>query len=952
MIFKNTIVNNTNSAPLQGLGVKSFFGLRSSFILLLLICAQLTFAQSPKREMRATWLTTVWRLDWPSVTVPTATGSNTAARNAAIQQQKNDLIKILNGLKEANMNAAFFQIRSMSDAMYRSSYEPWSSFISSERGSDPGYDPLAFAIEEAHKRGIELHAWINPYRYSTSSATHGDLATDYSKTHPDWLMASDSYTKILNPGIPEVVQQITNIVKEVVTNYDVDGIVFDDYFYINGGTRDDMDQAQFNAYNPNNLSRGDWRRENVNKMVKSVYDAIQSIDPSVVFGISPAGVAASSVAVAQKYGVPPAPVGSDWQYNGIYSDPLAWLQQGTIDYISPQIYWTIGSGNDYSKLCTWWSFIGSKFAKHFYSSHDISGLTASQAAPAMSKIILNNEEVAANGYSMIELSAMSRKTESGAMFAPQATNFLQNEVGQQVILNRENDANDAPGSVFYATARLMNTSGFINYLKNNIFTQPSLRPSIGWKKAENQTLVDNIVLNNQDLTWTYNSTKVHYAVYAVPNANRNDVGAFGGSKYLLGIAYDKQYTLPTAINGSTHKIAVSVVDKYSNEFSVRVLGETNSTATPAQLTFPAANANTLIPCVFTWLAVDGADSYVWQVARDAQFTDLVCSRETAQPQFFSGLQTNLNDNTDYYWRVRTRKANAVDSWSTSRKFRTKIFAIASPQNNASAVSLTPTISWDNVSATATYTIEVSTTADFSVNKQVFKQTLTNTSITLPTGTLISSTSYYVRISVSDGIVKATSETVMFTTLDLVIPVPQLTKPTNNTSINGSSIEVCWAPQVSNGFRIELSKDASFPSRATTVKNIDSNTFCGTYDALAPATYYVRVKGISSTGLTEPSNTVSVILTDETAITEIYLSDLKCYIRSNGAGSSQLIINSNESFEANIYLNSLTGSLLLSKKMSILSGENTLLLNDGVISKGVYILTIKSKDKTISYKIIN
>lgn len=136
-------------------------------LLVAFLSIQTVVAQSPKREFRATWLTTVWRLDWPNVTVPVATGSNETERQAAIQQQKNGLISILNSLKAANMNAVFFQIRSMSDAMYPSSYEPWSSFISSARGADPGYDPLAFAIEEAHKRGIELHAWINPYRYSS-----------------------------------------------------------------------------------------------------------------------------------------------------------------------------------------------------------------------------------------------------------------------------------------------------------------------------------------------------------------------------------------------------------------------------------------------------------------------------------------------------------------------------------------------------------------------------------------------------------------------------------------------------------------------------------------------------------------------------------------------------------------------------------------------------------------
>ena len=346
-----------------------------------LLLFQLAYAQNPpKREMRANWLATVWRLDWPSVTVP-ADGTE-SQRLVAVNQQKADLIKILDRMKTANMNTVFFQIRSMSDAMYPSSFENWSSFISSERGADPGWDPLEYAVQETHKRGMELHAWINPYRYSSSSATHGNLPTDYPNTKPEWLIAYDSYTKILNPGVPEVTQRIADIVAEVVTNYDVDGIVFDDYFYGNGITKDEHDQAQYNLYNPDGLSRGDWRRENCNKMIKAVYDRIQEIKPYVTFGVSPAGVAASSPAVAEKYGVPPAPVGSDWQYNGIYSDPLAWLSQGSVDYISPQLYWTTSSSLPYDKLAVWWSMVANKFSKHFYSSHSLSAMTGAAAPPA------------------------------------------------------------------------------------------------------------------------------------------------------------------------------------------------------------------------------------------------------------------------------------------------------------------------------------------------------------------------------------------------------------------------------------------------------------------------------------------------------------------------------------------------------------------------------------------
>jgi len=906
-------------------------------------------AQAPKREMRATWLTTVWRLDWPSVTVPAATGTNNAARQSAIQQQKNDLIKILDELKAANMNTAFMQVRSMCDAMYQSSYEPWSQFVSSVRGADPGYDPLAFAIEEAHERGIELHAWLNPYRYSSSQTTHGETAMDYYNTHRDWLLAYDSYAKILNPGLPEVVLQIKKVIGEIVNNYDVDGIVFDDYFYAYGGTSSTLDAAAQALYKPANQSLGDWRRANVNRMIAAVYDTIQKTKPYVTFGVSPFGTWTTDATVAAQRGVPlPTGVGTTGNmYAEIYCDPVAWLEEGTVDYISPQLYWTTYSAYPYGKLAPWWSNLSNRFGKHFYSSHSISALTAASPAPALKVVNLENEKLGNSVFSTIELSALSQNTLSKSMRAPAATNFTGSEVLLQIDFNRTSDINDAPGSVFYATDKLVNTAGFPAYLAQNRFTQPSLTPAIGWKNSANQSLVENLNVSGQNLTWTCTGSNVMFAVYAVPIANRNDASVFAGSKYLLGMAYNKQFTLPSTVNTSTHKIAVSVVDRYKNEFATRVLGENTATSVAAALTFPTANTTALIPCVFKWNAVEGADSYVWQVARDAQFTDLVCSRETVQPQFFSGLQTNLKDNTDYYWRVRTRKANAVDAWSAGQKFTTDKFGIVSPANNASAVSLTPTISWDNVSATASYTIEVSTAADFNTSKQVFKQTTPNTSVTLAAGTLLPSTNYYVRVSVSDGIVQAVSEIVVFTTQDAFIPVPQLTKPTNGVTINGTTIEVCWAQQVSNGFRAELSKDPAFPARGTTLKTLDANTYCSTFDALTAATYYVRVRALTSSGTTEPSATSTVILTDNTAIWDVNSANLRCFISNN-----ELIILSSETFEVSLQLSSLTGSSLFIKKLNIVSGSNKIQLSNQNVPKGAYMLTIKSDSKTISYKIIN
>jgi len=486
-------------------------------LFLLSIVGVTIFAQSPKREMRAVWFTT-WLDDFTSTRVPVATGSNEAARQSAITTQKNSLITSLNDLQRENINVVFFHVRPFSDAIYKSSYEPWSEYISARRGSDPGWDPLEFVIEEAHKRGMELHPWLNPYRYSTSSANR-DTPLDYINTYPNWLLDYGSYRKILNPALPEVIQRISDVVAEIVTNYDVDGIVFDDYFYMSG-TTNAMDQAQYTAYqnnNPNNLltglNRNDWRRANVNKMVETVYNRIQSIKPYVTFGVSPAGVAkkgAAAVGLTQS-------IGSDWQYDDIYSDPLAWLHQGTVDYISPQIYWAIGhSTNDYRQLSQWWSQAANKFGKHFYSSQNQFGIP---------------------------------------------------EIGNEINCNRDYDLNDAPGSVFFRSKNLT-SSTVINYLTANQYRYKALPPAISWKPAPDQDLVEDLALTGQTLKWTHNDS-VRYAVYAAPTSSTNPLTS---SPHLQGISYTYQFTLPSGINATTHRIAVSVMDRYGNEFAPCVLG--------------------------------------------------------------------------------------------------------------------------------------------------------------------------------------------------------------------------------------------------------------------------------------------------------------------------------------------------------------------------------------------
>ena len=195
---------------------------------LLLLPASATRAESPKREMRATWLTTVANIDWPTY-------------SSASYQQK-EMVRMLDSIQALKMNTVFFHVRPCCDALYNSAYEPWSSYLKVNRGTNPGYDPLRFVLDECHKRGLAVHAWLNPYRYSSRTGTGwtggNDNPKNYENTHPEWLIyyTGKNPQIILDPGIPEVRHRICEVVGDILSKYEVDGIIFDDYFYAYGGT--------------------------------------------------------------------------------------------------------------------------------------------------------------------------------------------------------------------------------------------------------------------------------------------------------------------------------------------------------------------------------------------------------------------------------------------------------------------------------------------------------------------------------------------------------------------------------------------------------------------------------------------------------------------------------------------------------------------------------------------
>lgn len=497
---------------------------RSALAAVLLAIAALPMSSGVKREVRSVWMATVWALDWPS-----STSSTTA--------QKNEMVKYLDVLQKNNFNAVYFQVRTMSDAFYKSSYEPWSSYLTGTRGKDPGWDPLAFVVEECHKRGMECHAWVNPYRFSTGSnwSTAQDQALKSAGMLLAYTKSDGKTTTILNPGLESVRKRIVDVCKEIISNYDVDGLVFDDYFYPEGipvtSSAGDYDLWQKSGAS---MTFGDWRRNNVNQMVADVYNMVQQQKPYVRFGISPAGAACTSAAVAAKHGIDRCPVASDWQYDGIFSDPVAWLEAGTIDYISPQLYWkTNHKTNPFGPMTKWWSYVAKHFGRHHYASHSISFLNSSN------------------------------------------TTGDWEEIGKQVQFSRDYTENEAPGAVFYSAAYVTGKkqSGFGEWLQVNKFQNKALTPAIDWKKSGlDKVQVSGLNKRATVLSWA-GVDNVRYSVYAVPESvNVETLDSNIPAEYLLGVSYKTTYTMPDD-KKSGYNYAVCVLDRYGNEYEPVYYGQ-------------------------------------------------------------------------------------------------------------------------------------------------------------------------------------------------------------------------------------------------------------------------------------------------------------------------------------------------------------------------------------------
>ncbi|MDK2840865.1 MAG: hypothetical protein PWQ17_370 [Anaerophaga sp.] len=312
--------------------------------ILMLLAVSIQAREYPKREMRAIWIATVANIDWPS------------KPGLSVAMQQDELTGLFDLAKEYNLNTVIFQVRPATDAFFPSDLEPWSQWLTGEQGKapDPFYDPLQFAIDECRKRGLELHLWLNPYRAVVDTATASISDGHPVNKHPEWFVTYGK-ARYFNPGLPETRNHVATVVADLLKRYDVDALHFDDYFYPYRIAGEEFpDQEAFEKY-PRGFAadeKDDWRRENVDMIIKQLHDTIEAVRPAVAFGISPFGVWRNQSDDPRGS----ATRAGQTNYDDLYANILKWQEEGWIDYITPQIYWHIGKEvADYAVIAEWWS---------------------------------------------------------------------------------------------------------------------------------------------------------------------------------------------------------------------------------------------------------------------------------------------------------------------------------------------------------------------------------------------------------------------------------------------------------------------------------------------------------------------------------------------------------------------------------------------------------------------
>ncbi len=491
-----------------------------SLIFLTLSCA--IFAQETEqptmyREMRGVWVASVANIDWPS------------ERGLDEATLKKEADVILDRSVSMGLNTVFLQVRPSSDVIYKSSLEPLSFYLVGSNFSDSlSFDPLEYWIQGAHRRGLELHAWINPFRV-TPKADYPCAENHISKTHPEWTIkyAGKLY---LNPGLPVARDYVRNVVMDVVARYDIDGIHFDDYFYpypSKGEVFDDS--SSFADYNPDHLTRDNWRRSNVTAVIRAVSDSIRASKPWVQFGVSPFGVWRNKRDDATGSNT----VAGITNYDILYADVMDWIDKSLVDYVVPQIYWEAGNKwCDFDVLEQWWGEKSTKDTKIFV------------------------------GHAVFKINDGKK---------PNVGWNNKKEMPNQMAKVRSNERLD--GSVFFSYRQFnRNILGFEEFLSDDFYKDKALQVTLDKGKVEDIT-ISKIERDGSVLQWKVEGDTANVRFYVVFRTLRKDVDNIGSNESILCFV-DRPYISVPITTGRRQRYVyrVAAVDKYRvvHELSRRI----------------------------------------------------------------------------------------------------------------------------------------------------------------------------------------------------------------------------------------------------------------------------------------------------------------------------------------------------------------------------------------------
>jgi uncharacterized lipoprotein YddW (UPF0748 family) len=483
-------------------------------LLTFLFCSFSLQAQkkAPKREFRGVWISTINNIDFPS------------SPHLSLQEQQAEFVKLLQNYQKIGINTVIVQIRPAGDAFYKSPFEPWSYWLTGAQGKSPRYDPLKFMIEECHKRAIEFHAWVNPFRAANSSKVQ--IAPQHViKKHPEWIVQYGSQ-KILNLGLPEARAYVKMIIADITKRYDIDALHFDDYFY--PYPQENVvfkDEEAFKIYNADSLTLEDWRRENVNMFIKSVSDTLQQLKPHVKFGISPFGIWRN--AIQDETGSSTDGIST---YDELYVDTQKWLKNSWIDYIAPQLYWSNGFKQaSYDTLAIWWA--KNNFDRHLYTGHSVYK-------------IKNNQD-------------------------KQWNNLM--EIPNQIRLNREENIS---GSIFFSSNTLLkNLGGIKDSLQNNLYAFPALQPLMLWKDSIAPSAPLSLEINNLKssnyLTWKV-SPKEKPNYFVVYRFTQNEHINLENPATILAILPASQTHFKDSIfdKNENYTYGITALDRFHNESEI------------------------------------------------------------------------------------------------------------------------------------------------------------------------------------------------------------------------------------------------------------------------------------------------------------------------------------------------------------------------------------------------